>query len=318
LRQQLHGVSAGAVGEAPRAYAFRDPGLDRAEHLREDREALAARWAGARVLVLDVEGQLRHPAGDDDAPVFATGADLADELPDAASFLGLDGELAHFALPAEALESLPPATIDLRSAAARWPDHAASIFAQARGLLAWQQRARHCGACGQPATFVRGGFCARCAHCGVENYPRTDPAIIVAVSDGERLLLGRQAGWPAGRWSVLAGFLEPGESLEQTVAREVWEEAGVRIRACTYAGSQPWPFPASLMVGFHALAEPQPVQLGDELEDARWFGADELLAAFASGEMKPSPRLSISRWLLEDWLRQQGRALADRGVAPAA
>jgi NAD+ diphosphatase len=311
-------VSDGAVGGAPRRYAFRDPGLDRAEHLREDRDALAARWPGARVLVLDVEGQLRHPDGDDASPQFASGAALAAELPATASFLGLDDDLAHFALPAESLDELPPATIDLRSAAARWPDRAASIFAQARALLAWQQRTRHCGACGQPVTLVRGGFCARCAHCGLENYPRTDPAIIVAVSDGERLLLGRQASWPAGRWSVLAGFMEPGESLEQTVAREVREEAGVRIRACTYAGSQPWPFPASLMVGFHALAEPQPVQLGDELEDARWFGADELLALFASGAMKASPRLSISRWLLEDWLRQQGRSLPVRGAEPTA
>jgi NAD+ diphosphatase len=296
------------VTGAAREYAFQHAGLDRAEELREDRAALAARWATARVLVIDVEGQLRHPPGDDAAPAFCAAADLAGELPAAASFLGLHADTAYFALPADAVEDLPAAAIDLRSAAARWPALHASVFAQARALLFWQQRNRHCGACGQPMALVRGGFCARCAHCGLEHYPRTDPAIIVAVSDGERLLLGRQAGWPAGRWSVLAGFLEPGESLEQTVVREVWEEAGVRVHACEYAGSQPWPFPASLMVGFHAQALPQPVKVGDELEAAAWFTAGELRAQFASGEMKPSPRLSISRWLMEDWLRRQDEA----------
>jgi NAD+ diphosphatase len=231
-------------------------------------------------------------------------------LPDSAAFLGLEGDVAYFALPAEVLAELPPASIDARSAAARWAALHASVFAQARALLFWQQRNRHCGACGQATTFVRGGFCARCAHCGIEHYPRTDPAIIVAVSDGERLLLGRQAGWPEGRWSVLAGFCEPGESLEQTVVREVWEEAGVRVDACEYAGSQPWPFPASLMIGFHAQARVQPVQVGDELEAAAWFTAAELRAQFASGAMKPSPRLSISRWLMEDWLLRHDAASA--------
>ncbi len=127
----------------------------------------------------------------------------------------------------------------------------------------------------------------------------------MAVSDGERLLLGRQASWPEKRWSVLAGFMEPGESLEQTVAREVMEEAGVRIRECRYAGSQPWPFPSALMLGFHALADVQPVSVGAELQDARWFSADELRTQSASGELLLSPSLSISRWLLDDWLARQ-------------
>jgi NAD+ diphosphatase len=306
-------VSGRGVNTTAREYAFQHPGLDRAEHLREDRAALAALWPRAQALVIDVEGQLRHPPGDDATPRFSTAVDLAAELPVAASFLGLDGDTPVFALPADALETLPAAVIDLRSAAARWPAPAASVFAQARALLFWQQRNRHCGACGQATALVRGGFCAHCAHCGLEHYPRTDPAIIVAVSDGERLLLGRQAGWPEGRWSVLAGFLEPGESFEQTVLREVWEEAGVRVHACEYAGSQPWPFPASLMVGFHAQAVPQPVQVGDELEAAAWFSADELRAQIAAGTLRPSPRLSISRHLMDEWLRRQdaARAAAD-------
>lgn len=290
----------------PRQYAFQHAGLDRAEHLREDVERLRAHWRGARLLLVDDEGHALF-AGAEDAPEFPAHVHL-DAPPDGASFLGLDeAGAAWFALPAAALREEPPAEppplrLDLRSAATRWPALPAAVFAQARALLHWQQRNRYCGACGEPLRLVRGGFAARCPRCAIEHYPRTDPAIIVAVSDGERLLLGRQAGWPAGRWSVLAGFLEPGESLEQTVAREVMEEAGVRIRSCEYLASQPWPFPAALMLGFRAEADPQPVSVGAELEDARWFSAAELREATAAGAMKLSPRLSISRWLIEDWL----------------
>ena len=286
-------------------FAFQHPGLDRAEALRDQPDALADRWPQAQVLVIDVEGQARI-TGSLDAPVFPHGRDLVAEFPQAASFLGLDGETSWFALPASALRELPEPGFDLRSAATRWPALEASIFAEARALLHWQLRNRFCGSCGQAMTLIRGGFAARCAHCGLEHYPRTDPAIIVAVSDGERLLLGRQADWPENRWSVLAGFVEPGESLEQTVIREVMEEAGVRVRSCRYAGSQPWPFPSALMLGFHAEAEAQEVNVGPELQAARWFSADELLAQIAAGDLKLSPRLSISRWLIEDWLGQRG------------
>jgi NAD+ diphosphatase len=297
-------MSATRPPATPRQYAFQHAGLDRAEHLRDDRDALRAHWPRARLLLLDDDGNARF-AGEEDVPEFLVGATLAglSDLPDEATFLGLDaGAGAWFALHVGRIEAPPPLSMDLRSAAVRWPAEAASAYAQARAVLHWQQRNRFCGACGEPLRLVRGGFAARCGRCALEHYPRTDPAIIVAVSDGERLLLGRQASWPAGRWSVLAGFLEPGESLEQTVAREVMEEAGVRIRDCEYLASQPWPFPAALMLGFRADAEPQPVAVGAELEDARWFSADELRDRVAAGEMRLSPRLSISRWLIDDWL----------------
>jgi NAD+ diphosphatase len=291
----------------PRQYAFQHAGLDRAEHLRDDRDALRAHWPRARLLLIDDGGNARF-GGLEDAPEFAIDAALAArvELADGASFLGLDeSAAAWFALDLERVSAhaAPPAhAMDLRGAGARWPALPAAAFAQARALLHWQQRNRVCGGCGEALQLARGGFVARCPRCMLEHYPRTDPAIIVAVSDGERLLLGRQASWPAGRWSVLAGFLEPGESLEQTVAREVMEEAGVRVRDCQYLASQPWPFPSALMLGFRASADPQPVAVGAELEDARWFGADELRARVAAGEMALSPRLSISRWLIDDWL----------------
>ena len=295
-----------AEAPTPRQYAFQHAGLDRAEHLREDHDALREHWPRARLLVLDDEGNA-HFHGEEDLPDFLRGEALA-PMPGGTSFLGLDENAgAWFALPlASALSAgiadPPGLRLDLRSAAVRWPALPASAFAQARALLHWQQRNRFCGSCGAPLLLVRGGFAARCERCGSEHYPRTDPAIIVAVSDGERLLLGRQAAWPAGRWSVLAGFLEPGESLEQTVAREVMEEAGVRVRDCQYLASQPWPFPSALMLGFRASADPQPVSVGAELEDACWFSATELRELVASGEMKLSPRLSISRWLIDDWM----------------
>jgi NAD+ diphosphatase len=289
------------VNGSPRQYAFQHAGLDRAEHLREDPGALRGLWPRARLLIVDDEG-LCCFAGDEDAPEFAptTGIPYTEH----ASFLGIETEGGQpwFALPAGRLGRAPSSRLDLRNAAVRWPALPAAIYAQARALLHWQSRNRFCGACGQAIAIVRGGFAARCAACGLEHYPRTDPAIIVAVSDGERLLLGRQASWPEKRYSVLAGFLEPGESLEQAVAREVMEEAGVLIDDCEYLASQPWPFPSSLMLGFRARAAAQPLRFGGELEDARWFTAAQIREQVAASELQVSPRLSISRWLIDDWL----------------
>jgi NAD+ diphosphatase len=285
----------------PPGYAFRGPGLDRSELLRERPDDLRARWSAARVLVVDIDGNARFPDASG-AIGFCIGAELMAELPEAATFLGLGEEGAWFALPHEVLPEPMPGRLDLRAAANEWPARDAAALAEARALLHWQQRNRFCGGCGNALGLCKGGWCARCTHCGMEHYPRTDPAIIVAVSDGERLLLGRQASWPAGRWSVLAGFVEPGESLEQAVAREVMEEAGIPVLECEYAASQPWPFPAALMVGFRAQGLPLEPSVSDELEQARWFSLDELDAAVASGEVKLSPRLSISRWLIDAWI----------------
>jgi NAD+ diphosphatase len=186
--------------------------------------------------------------------------------------------------------------------------------------LFWQSRHRHCGVCGGAVAFVRGGWLGRCSACGLEHYPRTDPAVIVAVSDGSRLLLGRQASWPPRRYSTLAGFVEPGETLEQTVVREVMEESGVRVLRSRYLASQPWPFPSSLMLGFIAEAEPDPPQANEELEDARWFEREEVGAALR-GETREtglllSPSVSISRWLIEAWYAQAMSASGGEDRAP--
>ena len=178
----------------------------------------------------------------------------------------------------------------------------AGVLAYARALSIWRARHRFCGACGAPMRPQRAGHVLRCsnASCGQESFPRVDPAIIVLVTDGERALLGRQASWPPGRYSTIAGFVEPGESLEDAVAREVLEETGIRVLTVNYHSSQPWPFPSSMMIGFHATAEPgSGIRLGNELEDARWFTRDEIL----SGTPALPPSRAISYRLIEAWLR---------------
>jgi len=291
-------------------FAFVEGALDRADHLRDDTDALAALWPDARIVLLDDDG--RALADQAQRLATVTGADLGGG-PGTAIFLGLRDGTAWFAQRAAVLAHAAPARVDLRSAAGHWPAFDATVFAQARALLHWHARHRHCGVCGGELAFVRAGWLGRCATCGSEHYPRTDQAVIAAVTDGSRLLLGRQKAWPARRWSVLAGFVEPGESLEQTVAREVFEESGVRVRSARYLASQPWPFPGSLMLGFLAEAEQDAPQPGDELEDVRWFDAGQVRAGLATpwGETPPegaialSTPMSIARWLIEQWLAAQ-------------
>lgn len=291
-------------------FAFVDGALDRADHLRDDGDALARLWPSARVLLVDDAGlALADAARQLAAP---TGATLGGG-PGTAVFLGLRDGVAWFAQRAETVAWTAPQRVDLRSAAAQWPAAEATAFAQARAVLHWHARHRFCGACGGGLAYVRAGWLGRCAACGSEHYPRTDQAVIAAVTDGTRLLLGRQKNWPERRWSVLAGFVEPGESLEQTVAREVLEESGVRVRRARYLASQPWPFPGSLMLGFLAEAEADEPVPGDELDDVRWFDVSEVRAGLATpwhetppeGAISLSAPISIARWLIGRWLATQ-------------
>jgi NAD+ diphosphatase len=189
---------------------------------------------------------------------------------------------------------------DLRLAASLLPHDEAGLVAYARAMISFRHRHRYCGSCGAPTLPANNGRVMGCtrAGCGTEFFPRVDPAIIVLVTDGDRALLGRQPGWPAGRYSTIAGFVEPGESLEDAVRREVLEETGIEIGAMEYQSSQPWPFPRSLMLGFRAEALTTEVRLGDaELEDARWFHRDEL----RGGSMMPFSQ-SIAYRLIHEWL----------------
>lgn len=295
-------------------FAFVEGALDRADALRDNRDALQAYWPNARVVLIDADGRTRADA--EGRMAMIRGAELS-PTPGDAIFLGMQGDDAWFACTEAGVEAVVgvevafgtagavAGRVDLRTAAAQWSALESTVFAQARAVVHWRQRHRHCGACGGALAFQRGGWQGHCDACGLDHYPRTDPAVIVAVTDGERLLLGRQASWPPRRYSTLAGFVEPGETLEQTVAREVMEESGVRVRASRYLASQPWPFPSSLMLGFIADAEPDAPQPTEELEDARWFTRDEVDAALR-GETREaglllSPSISISRWLIECW-----------------
>jgi NAD+ diphosphatase len=202
---------------------------------------------------------------------------------------------------------------------------AASVLSRAEGglvaytaaLVNWHRRHRFCSACGQESDIAEGGLTRVCPNCGAEHHPRTDPVVIMLVTDGsDRLLLGRQASWPGGRYSALAGFVEPGEALEEAVAREVLEEAGVIVARPRYVDSQPWPFPASLMLGFSAPYESGEAQaLDNELQDVRWFERAELEAASKAddnddwgtpgdpgGPLRLPPSLAIARRLIDRWL----------------
>lgn len=192
---------------------------------------------------------------------------------------------------------------DLRTIGGMLPGDEAGLLAYARAMIVWRSRHRYCGTCGAPTVSHRAGHVLKCSRCDVQQFPRIDPAIIVLVShgegEGERALLGRQAAWPPGRYSTIAGFVEPGESLEDAVAREVLEETGVGVREIAYHSSQPWPFPASLMLGFTARAVSTGIVCHDgELEDARWFSRADLL----SGRLLLPPHQSISYRLIRDWL----------------
>jgi NAD+ diphosphatase len=208
--------------------------------------------------------------------------------------------------------------VGLREAAAVLSQSDGGLAAYAAALLNWHRRHRFCGVCGTASDLAEGGLVRICPHCGTQHHPRTDPVVIMLVTDGDRLLLGRQASWPSGRYSALAGFVEPGESLEEAVAREIREEAGVSVGPPRYVASQPWPFPASLMLGFSAPYVAGAARARDgELQDARWFERAEIAAAAgedsdiawgtagdAGGPLKLPPRLAIARRLVEGWLAE--------------
>lgn len=212
---------------------------------------------------------------------------------------------------------LPPGSSfrDLRRNASLLSPCEGALLAHARAMLFWHRRHRFCGECGAATRSEEAGHLRVCtgAACGAKHFPRTDPAIIVLTTDvsGERCLLGRQAAWDPGMYSCLAGFVEPGESLEHAVVREVHEEAGIRIARVSYRSSQPWPFPSSLMLGFRALTGDEAVQRGDdELEDARWFTRAELAAGYRDGSLRIPNSVSIAYRLIEEWFDEGPESLA--------
>jgi NAD+ diphosphatase len=308
---------------------YSDNGLDRADRLRGDTDWLAARLAdpSSRFVPLWRTQSLFDPPPEQEPGSGGPRAVMLEAAEAAALiarggeriFLGLDGEdRAYFALDLSALDSPDhePALAgrgsfaDLRSFGPLLPRGEGAILAYARGMIWWHGRHRFCGVCGARTESRQGGFQRLCSNpdCGVAHFPRTDPAVIMLVHDGgDRCVLGRQKVWPPGMHSTLAGFVEPGESLEQAVAREVEEEVGIAVGEVTYHSSQPWPFPSSLMLGFYARTGDRELRIHpEELEGARWFEREFLLASPEDESFRLPRRDSIARRLIEDWLTGQG------------
>lgn len=296
--------------------------LDRASLARHDAAWLAARRLDPASVVIPV-WQDRSFVFEGDPPRAAVlkgpAAAAVVEAADEIVLLGCDGEgAAWFAVDLstgghEAMATLAAEAVSLplRRVGAVLPPSDAAILAYALGILHWHRRHRFCGVCGSMTESRDGGHLRLCtrAGCGANHFPRTDPAVIMLVSrhDGEACLLARQPRWPRGMYSTLAGFVEPGESLEEAVVREVFEETGLRVTNVRYRGSQPWPFPSSIMLGFHAQAEADAVIRidGDEIEDARWFTRADIAAFDQRGLRLPSAD-SIARRLLIAWIDRTG------------
>ncbi|MDZ4731837.1 MAG: NAD(+) diphosphatase [Xanthomonadales bacterium] len=230
------------------------------------------------------------------------------------TLLGTDGKRHFFAVSIndqqrdEILQLRPQARfLDLRRASVDMDAKHAGVLAYAKALHYWQHRHVFCGVCGHPNRLLASGHKLVCSNeeCARQSFPRIDPAIIVLVTHGDACLLGRNGHWPAKRFSTLAGFVEPGESLEDAVVREVFEESRVRLRDIRYVSSQPWPFPASSMCGFYAEAEDRQYKVSDELEELCWFSYAELEVAIATAEVLLPPPVSIAFRLISDWYRAQ-------------
>ena len=292
--------------------------LDRVDHLRTDTAWIEARlndpasrfvpvWNQQSIVFAGAEPRAALNDRQSIAELLDSNAPLA--------FLGVtpdDGGIAHFAvdfshLPEETLTAryTGGALMDLRDSVQLVPAHEASILAYARGLMYWHRKNGFCAACGHKSETRRAGHERVCTNpaCGAVHFPRTDSAVIVLVHDGDDCLLCRQSHWPTGMHSTLAGFLEPGESLEEAVAREIFEESGVQVADVRYHSSQPWPFPASIMVGFMAKANSREINVDDkELEYAHWYGRDWLRNVVDSDDFRMPGKYSIARRLIGDWI----------------
>lgn len=304
--------------------ALAEPAVDRRSERRADADWLARRLADPssqltavwreRSLVAEAHGDDRGPAPGTVPIVEAAG--LVDQVEEVV-FLGEAEGVSYFSIDLSERED-PLAGplrgagrfVELRQVGAAMSGRGGNLLAYARAMATWHRRHRFCGQCGAATASRNAGHLRVCTECGVEHFPRTDPAVIMLVRSGsgddESCLLGRQAAWPPGMFSALAGFVEPGESLESAVAREVLEETGIPVDAVRYHSSQPWPFPTSIMLGFFATSPGGDVQVDtEELEQAVWVGRSDLKYAIRAREVRLPPPFSIARRLIDDWLREE-------------
>ena len=288
--------------------------IDRVSDRRRDDGWLAAQLEDEATCFIPV-WQLKNlfAAGEVPEPVYLSYHQIIDLIPIAEStiVLGVEGGRSYFALGLPSREELPPTGLaelgrfrELRDIASLLGERDMALLAYARAMTYWHCRHRFCGDCGSPTESHEGGSLRVCTNdqCRQQHFPRTDPAIIVLVTCGERCLLGRKSWWPSGMFSNISGFVEPGESLEDTLIREVREETGVEVGEMTYHSSQPWPFPASLMLGFTAVASEGTIRVDeDELENACWFTREEIRSKLIQGNLRLPMPVSISYRLIEEW-----------------
>ncbi|MCY3669723.1 MAG: NAD(+) diphosphatase [Alphaproteobacteria bacterium] len=286
--------------------------LDRVSHLREDAAWVAARRRAKDTRLVPVWRSRSLVHTEDDRALILT-VEEAGELLDSAQHevvLGLEGDTLYIGLDLSHLDDpyghprigAEGAFEDLRQIGPVIPADEGAILAHARGMMTWHQRHLFCGVCGAPTEVSHGGYQRNCTGCSAQHFPRTDPAVIMLVHKGDNCLLGRTHHFPRRIYSTLAGFVEPGESLEEAVAREVFEEAGVTVGEVRYMASQPWPFPSSLMLGFHAEAEAMELNIDPkELEDARWMTREQI-GRIEEFDMELPRRDSIAWRLVKAWM----------------
>lgn len=289
------------VNPPPHRYA--DPAFDRAALRRKDVDWIDARRRDPRTRVVTLRDLDPVVDGGASPRLRLTAlAELGEPLAADAPFLGECDGSAVFARAVDDGHPAAESAVALRAVGPALTARDAGLAAYARALAYWHRTHGFCSACGGVTTVEDAGHARTCGGCRRTVFPRTDAAVIVLVACADYCLLGRSPRFPADMYSTLAGFVEPGERLEDTVRREIFEEAGVRVTSMRYRSSQPWPFPASLMLGFHATAAARTLAIDqDELADARWFHKDELLDPARRPVRLPGPD-SIARWLIESWL----------------
>jgi NAD+ diphosphatase len=298
---QGDGLGSRSVKHVERWLPLTSSAHDRAGEHRRDAEWMQRQWSSTETRVIPVVGSDIEVEADHRLPRWVA----ASEAPPGENYLlGID-EHGNARFAVHTPEERPGATYGgLRELGLAVGDYEAGWLCHAVALAQWHSAHGHCARCGGPTVVEAGGAERRCPADGSSHFPRVDPAVIALVTDDQdRALLGRQAVWPEGRFSTLAGFVEPGETAEQAVCREVAEEAGITVVDVSLVATQPWPFPSSLMIGARArvAGEPVPRPDGDELVDVRWFTRSELERAVANGTvMVPGP-ISISRWLIDSW-----------------
>ena len=288
--------------------------IDRVSDKRRDDEWLADQLENEATRFIPVWNLKNLFAGERvPRPIYLSPGDVQDLLPGAEStvLLGVTPERTYFAIGLSSDEDSPPSELaklgefrDLRWIASMLDERDIALLAYAQAMTYWHCRHKYCGDCGSSTQSLEGGTLRVCTNeeCRQQHFPRTDPAIIVLITYGERCLLGRKSWWPESMYSNVSGFVEPGESLEDALAREVHEETGVEVVEMTYHSSQPWPFPSSLMLGFTAVAASETIRIDeDELEDAAWFSREEMRSRLQQGTLRLPMPVSISFRLIEEW-----------------